>query len=363
MRIAYVCPRYPPQIGGVETHVSSLATRVADRGHDVDVLTLADDSTESVTDGGGVTVRRFPIGPLGGHFGPPRALRRYMREHAGSWDLVHAHGHGSPPALAAALASTAPLVFTPHFHGMRRSLAGRAYGTLIRSQASAVLRRAARIICVSEAEADALVGRFPRTAGRIVVIPNGTSRSPVPPRSDGPCAPQILSLGRLVEYKHVDEVIAALPHLPDDVTLQVVGDGPARPSLEDRAEREGLTQRVRFLGHVDDDRVDRALSESRVLVTMSGLEAFGLAPLDAVAAGLPVVASDIPAHREMLQHFGAERMTLVPLGASPAELATAIERAAATGPHEPPADLPTWDRVADLVLGVYGGVLDGDGAP
>ena len=86
---------------------------------------------------------------------------------------------------------------------------------------------------------------------------------------------------------------------------------------------------------------------------MSSREAFGLAPLEALGSGLPVVASDIPAHRELRDVYGNGRMTLVPLDAGPDALAEALERAVSMGRGAAPPNLPTWDRVADLTLDVY----------
>jgi 1,2-diacylglycerol 3-alpha-glucosyltransferase len=356
MRIAYVCPRYPPQIGGVETHVSEIATRLASQGHEVEVLSLAEGTGEAPREVDGVTVRRFRPGIVGGRGMVPLSLWRYLSDRKGRWDVVHAHVHASPPAVAAALARAGPLVFTPHYHGFWRSWQARVYRALIRPRATFVFRRSDRVICVSESESTRLLDEFPSIAGRVVVIPNGTSRRRARTEGRQP-QPLVLSLGRLEEYKHVDAVVAALVHLPPEFRLEVIGDGSARPALTEFAVRNGVRQRVDFLGRVNDERVDRALAESGVLVTMSELEAFSLAPLDALAAGLPVVASDIPAHRELRDRFGTDRVTLVPQGAPPEQLAGEISKAAAQGRGEPPADLPTWDRVAEMTLDLYGDVV------
>jgi 1,2-diacylglycerol 3-alpha-glucosyltransferase len=352
MKIAYVCPRYPPQIGGVETHVSEIASRLAAQGHEVEVLSMSEGRQRSTDRSRGVTVRRFPPGVVAGRGPLPLALWRYLRDARGTWDIVHAHSHASPPAVAAALARSSPLVFTPHFHGFWRSLSARLYRALIRPRAALIFRRADRVICVSEAESELLLREFPAVRGRVVVIPNGTSRRPAAGTVPAP-APTIVSLGRLEDYKNIDAVIAALPHLPEEFRLEVIGDGGSRQALADLAARDGVGHRVDFLGHVEDERVDRALGESSVLVTMSSLEAFGLAPLEAVAAGLPVVASDIPAHKELSDRFGEDRIRLVPIGAPPNELGEAIRGAAADGRREPPEELPTWDRVAELTLDLY----------
>jgi glycosyltransferase involved in cell wall biosynthesis len=355
MRIVYVCPRYPPSRGGVETHVSEIASRLARRGHEVEVLTQARDDADEVEELAGATVRRFPTVVLAGRRAIPWRLWRYLR--AGSWDVVHAHDFGRPTALAAAFPGPEPLVFTPHFHGTgepetpTQRLLDRAHRRAIRL----ILGRAACVICVSEAESELLLHDFPSAIERLVVIPNGTSRRPA---NDARRThkPLILSVGRVESYKNIDALIAALTHLPAQFKLQVIGDGSARSALAAKAAEEGKGDRVEFLGQVDDGRLDRALAESGVLATMSDREAFGLAVLDALAAGVPVVASEIPAHRELCDRYGGENMRLLPLDASPVELARAIE-AVMRDRGSPPETIPTWDRVANLTLGVYESVV------
>jgi 1,2-diacylglycerol 3-alpha-glucosyltransferase len=361
MRIAYVCPSYPPHVGGVETHVSQIASRIAAAGNHVEVLTLTDGPAPVIEELSGVVVRRHPGALLRGRFAVPWRQWRYASAHHDDWDVLHAHDYSSPTGVAAALAGTTPFVFTPHFHGRGHSAASRARHFAYRPAAAFVFARATRVICVSRAESDLLIDHYPSLADRVIVIPNGTSRlRSQPPAEDR--RPLVLSMGRLEAYKGVDTIIGAIGHLPPEITLEVIGDGPARASLAELAASEGVTARVTFLGAVDESRVDSALDEGRVLVTMSSHEAFGLAPLDALARGLPVVASDIPAHRELSEQYGNGRMTLVPIGVSPEALAEAIERAAASGVRNPPPDLPTWESVAMATLDLYRRLVSADRA-
>ena len=147
-------------------------------------------------------------------------------------------------------------------------------------------------------------------------------------------------------------MIRALPRLDGSVRLRVVGDGPAREELERLAGGLGLESRVEFTGAVSDDEVARALAEAGVLASMSTEEAFGLAPLDALACGLRVVASDIPAHRELAERWGAGRMELVGSGDYEA-LARALDEALADRVRKVPAGLPDWSDVAGLTLALY----------
>jgi glycosyltransferase involved in cell wall biosynthesis len=354
MRICYVCPRYPPEIGGIETHVSEIASRLARRGCTVEVVAQRAGGTRSTEELDGVTVRRFPV--PGSHQNRVLSLSlwRYLARRRRGWDLVHAHDYHALPALGAALAGARPLVLTAHYHGFGSSVRSRLVNAVYLPVGRLLFRRLDRVICVSEAEAALIRRHFPSARDRITVIPNGFTLAR---RADdgraGVGDPLILCLGRLEPYKNVNLVVHALRHLPSDFKLRVIGGGSAHPELTDLVGREGLRERVDLPGRVGDDLVQKALSEGSALVTMSSREAFGLAPLEALASGLPVVASDIPAHRELRDRYGEGRMTLVPLDAAPGALAEVIRRAVATGRAVAPPDLPTWDRVADLTLGAY----------
>jgi glycosyltransferase involved in cell wall biosynthesis len=186
------------------------------------------------------------------------------------------------------------------------------------------------------------------------VIPNATSRRPQ--AGGAKRKPVVLAFGRLEPSKNFGAVVDAARYLPDSFRVQVVGDGSARVALERRAAAHG-NGRVEFLGQVPDERVDRALAECAVMVTMSDREAFGLAAFEALASGAPVVASDIPAHRELRDRYGAGCMHLVPIGAPAESLAHALVDAAEAG-CTPSRELPSWDRVAEMTLDLYMEVLD-----
>jgi glycosyltransferase involved in cell wall biosynthesis len=339
----------------VEIHVASIASRLARDGFTVEVITQTRGRHTSVGEVGGVTVRRFPVAaPLKRGLSP--ALCRYLARHRGEWDLVHAHDYHALPA-AATLLCRAPLVLTPHYHGLGHSPASRLRNAIYWPLGSQVVRSAARVICVSHAEAVLLRRHFPLASPVIRVIPNGVARdrhaAGAGRRDWG-----IIYLGRLERYKNVDTVIDAVAELPQEVRLLVIGDGPSGSKLQFRAGSKGLSDRVRFLGRVSDETLGRILSRSRALVTMSSREAFGIGALEALAAGMAVVASDIPAHRELRDRY-RERIELVPLRATPGELAQIIERALDAAPFEPPQDLPTWDEAAQLTRAVYAEITEG----
>jgi glycosyltransferase involved in cell wall biosynthesis len=110
---------------------------------------------------------------------------------------------------------------------------------------------------------------------------------------------------------------------------------------------------VSFAGHVSDADLHRWLKTARLVVSLSEQEAFGLQVLEGVAAGKPVVASDIPAHREAAEYLGDGEVTFVSPEGSPLEVADAIRSALAIPTPPPIGRLPSWADVVDRTLAVY----------
>jgi phosphatidylinositol alpha-1,6-mannosyltransferase len=128
---------------------------------------------------------------------------------------------------------------------------------------------------------------------RIACVPYGADPRPPAP---APTGSTLLSVGRVVPRKGIDTVIAALRTLPPHVGYRVVGSGPDAPRLRDLAEREGVADRVRFLGRLDDAALAVEYQRSTVFVqparrTPDGqLEGYGLVYFEAAAWGRPVIA-------------------------------------------------------------------------
>jgi glycosyltransferase involved in cell wall biosynthesis len=223
---------------------------------------------------------------------------------------------------------------------------------LYRPLGKAVVRRANAIICVSDAEALLVRRDFPGSASRVHVIPNGVdvgrfqTAEPFPDRRK-----VVLAVGRLEPYKRVDRIVEAVAQLGPEYVLRVVGTGPDADVLQSRARELGLNGRVELVGRVSDEDLPRWYRTAAAYVSMSEHEAFGLTLIEAAAAGAPVVASDIPAHREV-RDLGAAA-TLVGPDATAQALAERI-RSAADGPRTSAATaLPTWDAVTRQTLQVY----------
>jgi glycosyltransferase involved in cell wall biosynthesis len=384
--VGIVAPRYAPAVGGVERYVEQLALGLAARGVPIEIVTTDPTSGhESVEKRGGITVRRFPTLAHDATYYVSPAMTRWLRHEAGRYSLLHAHNlHTLVPLAASWGAGRAhlPLVLTAHYHGIGHTPFRKALHVPYRPLARRLVRAAARVICNSDAEYQLLRRDFGANL-RAVVIPEGID----PPwaadehargtdaggteAADGTAGAadrdpdgstgrvSILSVGRLEEYKGVQRVVAALPFLPADHRLVVVGSGPARDRIEQTAARLGVSGRVVLLGHVPDHELRAWYGRAAVAVSLSRHESFGLTVLESAAAGAPVVASDIPAHRESMAYAPAGRISLVPLDAEGQTLARAITAARAQGRSTDRSAwrLPTWDTLVDGVLTAYESVL------
>lgn len=189
-----------------------------------------------------------------------------------------------------------------------------------------------RIICVAEWLAVELKN-FPKIAEKVVYVPNGVdlerfSRIPPPLRGGGwgEGAIRLLSVGRLVELKGHSCLIEALALLKEEypqVKLTLLGDGPLKNSLTRLAVKLGIGDCVEILPPVPYEEMPRVYREFDFLVFPSVSEGFPMVILEAMASRLPIVASDIPAVRGILD----ENTATLTASRNPADLAEKLKRA------------------------------------
>ncbi len=312
MRVALVCPYDWGRPGGVRTHVAGLAAELRSRGHAVDIIAAGDPSASSpglVLVGRATPVRangsvaRVTLWPAAWH-----RTRRAIR--AGDYDIVHVHEPAVPlVARAAARFGTGPVVATFHMYSPT-ARAYRVLGPLVRRP----LRALASGIAVSSAAQECASRVYPVQE----VIPNGVQlHSGIRPRRMEQPG-RILFVGRHEPRKGLAVLLDAFASLPPDVHLDLVGVEPGE--IADGA-AEGGSPRIVAHGRIDDARLAALLHEADVLCapSLKG-ESFGLVLVEAMAAGIPVVASEIPGYREVLDSRSGR---LVPPGDAPA-LAAAL---------------------------------------
>lgn len=236
-------------------------------------------------------------------------------------DVLHASSSkaGVIGRLAAVAARVPVRVFT--VHGWAFSAHSGAASALYRWADRIAGRATTATICVSQRErADGLRARTCR-ADRTVVIPNGVEVDAYPQASLESAVPRLIAVGRLAAPKDWSTLLSALTSLDSEAfaELAIVGDGPERERVEDELARRSLEGRVRLLGERDD--VPRLLAEADVFLLASRSEGLPLSVIEAMAAGLPIVASDVGGLKELVRD--GETGVLVPPG-DPVALAEAL---------------------------------------
>jgi D-inositol-3-phosphate glycosyltransferase len=324
MRIAMISEHASPlaalggvDAGGQNAHVAELAAALAGHGHEVRVYTRRDnpDLPEVVPLGDHVDVVHVPAGPPEPL--PKDELLPYMGKFAewmaddwrqdGMPEVAHAHFWMSGlAAVTAGRACGVPVVQTYHALG---SVKRRHQGAADTSPPRRIAyeRRLGRsvdaVIVQAREEIDELV-RLGVPRNRMELVPSGVNTDrfapdgPAVPRDSG--RPRILTVARLVERKGIEDLIRALPAVPD-AELVVVG-GPPEAGLDSDAYARKLNRlarackvgdRVRLAGAVPAHEMPAWYRSADVLAATPWYEPFGLSPLEAMACGVPVVASAV----------------------------------------------------------------------
>jgi phosphatidylinositol alpha-mannosyltransferase len=361
MRIAIVCPYAWDRFGGVQTHVRAQAATLRARGHEITVIaprTWSRSDRDGDLDPTGEVVRigRTISIPANGSmapiaFGPWAAagVRRALADF--NPEVVHLHEPLIPSLSGLALLNPpAPCVGT--FHASSDS--SLAYWVARPILRGAMARLRIRIV-VSDAARDLICRYFP---GDYEVIPNGVevaryaTASPV----DLGANRTVLFLGRIERRKGLEVLVQALTRLRDlESKLIVGGTGPEERACRSLAARLGVD--VQFIGGVHDDVKAGIFRSAHVYCAPAlGGESFGIVLIEAMAAGTPVVCSDLPGFRAVAEGAAA----LVPPG-DPGRLADALRRVltddrrarsmSETG--RAIADRYDWSRLAERLEDVY----------
>ena len=304
MRVGIACPYSWDVPGGVQQHVRDLTEALIGLGHDVSVIAPADDDKplpDYVVPAGKAmpvpyngSVARLAFGPLSAN-----RVRRWLR--TGAFDVLHVHEPTVPSlSLLATWAASGPIVATVHT-SMPRSRVLLASQPFLRSALEKIDGR----IAVSESARTTLVEHL---GGDAVLIPNGVATRryrQAPPLEGWPGSGGTIGfLGRIDEpRKGLAVLLAAFESLADGrpgLRLLIAGPGDA----DDWRSRlpASLRDRVVFLGSVSEEEKVRVLHSVDVFCSPNtGGESFGIVTAEAMAAGVPIVASDIPAFRQVLR--------------------------------------------------------------
>ncbi|HEY8480441.1 MAG TPA: glycosyltransferase [Spirillospora sp.] len=309
--------------GGQNVFVAELAAELGRRGHDVTVYTRRDAPAqpERVRLAPGVTVEHVPAGPP--EHVPKDELLPWMHDFgrylARRWaadapDVAHAHfwmsGLAAIQAAQTSASRRVPVVQTFHALGTvkRRHQGDGDTSPASRVRLERALGRAVDTVIATCADEVAELAAMGVPSDRVRVVPCGVDADLFSPGTGGAAdgtagRHRLVVVSRLVERKGVDTAIEALAHLPDAELL--VAGGPPRDDLgrdpEVRrlravARDAGVAGRVAFLGRLGRGEVPALLRSASLALSLAWYEPFGMVPLEAMACGVPVVASAVGGH-------------------------------------------------------------------
>ncbi len=356
------------ELGGGQTHVVDLLRGMRD---DLDVE-LATGERGYLTDAAvelGVPTHVLPdlVQPMS-PLQDARALRQAVNLlRAIRPDLVHVHtSKAGIIGRAAAKLTGVPSVFTAHTwcFAEATSLKWKLIGTPIERLAG---HWCGRIINVSDANRGLALKKGVASARKHVTIHNGIADSKHRARPGVKVVPRILMLARFAPQKAQDLLVEALRLIDAPYELLFVGDGPTRAAVERQVSSAGLSEKIRFLGQRLD--VAELMASAQIFALFTHWEGFPISILEAMRAGLPVVASDVGGVREAIDESCGRVIAPRDVGEFRTALNSLIKSpvlrqelgAAARARYETEY---TVEGMLERTIAVYRGVLNGtNGSP
>lgn len=210
------------------------------------------------------------------------------------------------------------------------------------------------------AETSARLYEFIGERASVTLVPNGIDTAVIAEVSASPCTADVVTVGRLIEHKRVHvllEAIAALHSRGVRATCRIIGDGPDRLGLQQQAQTLGIDAYVEFRSDVREQKeLYSLIKASRLFVSLSAREGFGIAALEAIACGIPVLTTSAP---DNLAQYLVKRYTQGSIcGTSVSEVTDAVERVLS----QPISDNSStdswvaeysWGKMVDLIVNVY----------
>ncbi len=236
LRIALVSSGFPPQLGGTELYLARLADGLASLGCEVDVLVQRRHTDAPVPRlqnlGSGARVHWFPSRTRSRRFPVAPSLIRFLRHNRRRYDVIHGHNFHALPGPMAVLLAQGPAVFNAHYHGGGHTPAARALHRVYRPIGARATRTATALIANSDFEAELVSAHFCVPRDSITVLYPGVDLDNILAAAPyDTSSPVILTGGRLENYKQVNLAISALPFLPTQAQLCVLGEGPRLSDL------------------------------------------------------------------------------------------------------------------------------------
>lgn len=316
MKILQISALFTPHIGGIETHVYTLSRYLVKKGHDVTVFTSKLPKTQNYEIIDGIKVHRFRNmwSPLNNQVVPGIFFR--LLKKAGEFDLIHVHGHLQFTSNVAALHKKIggrPLVLTSHGtveYEDWRGIINRVYNA---SVGKLTVKSADKIIALTSRQAK-IIEEMGARKEDITIIPNGVDLERIKLSAGENTFKSkyglsekkiILYVGGLIPRKGLNYLIESMNDVNGDVALVIVGGELSshkgvKDNLENLVKSEKL-QNVVFTGNLTGQGLEDAYSSADVFVLPSLAEGLAIALLEAMAYGIPVIATDIPGNSGIIK--------------------------------------------------------------
>lgn len=381
MKIGILTWEFPPRIvGGVARHCHGLAKALAHKESDVHVITLGFPGAPGYEEINGVSVHRFPIELGHPNFITWTLLFNHFLEKGLSdlsqkvkLDLIHVHDWlTAPSGISFKHFMNKPLVITVHSTEHGRSSLHSPDSYTIDGIEWWSTYEANKIIVASHSMKGEVCGHFHVPAEKVEIIPNGidvtkfdmsTDRQAVRRRYDVQSHEKlVLCVGRLVPQKGIEYLIRAIPAIADrypQAKFIFVGEGWMRDYLESVSRSTGHHWKIKFTGFIPDQELTALMTSADVLVIPSVYEPFGIVALEGMAAGVPVVASQVGGLAEVIEH---DRTGVFVYPRNPDSIAWGVGHVLSNPDHanwitknasEKVQKTYSWEAIADRTVDIY----------
>lgn len=303
--IVQVLSYYPPHLGGMENCAARIVEELVDKGYNVSVYTSS--IGYSRKEAPALKTQIYYLKSI--EFAhTPIMFTLFFRllalpRHA----LIHLHvAHAFSPEIVYLISKLKGIPYIAHIH-LDVDASG-TLGFLLETYKKLflkrVLRSAAKIICLTEPQKKLIAAKYALPLESVVVIPNGVSEEYfIAKQRRENVVPRLLFVGRLVAQKNLPLLIEAISQMHTEVYLDIVGDGEDRENIEALIRQHQL-QNVKLYGQKTGKELIEHYRTADIFVLPSFKEGVSLAMLEALASGLPVVASDLPEIHQVLGECG-----------------------------------------------------------
>lgn len=288
MKILYTITK--SEIGGAQVHVLQLAKHMKDEGHAVAIMSsplgwLENEATK-------LGIRFYPNPYFANSFNPFRALKAFSLVKKTSLefspDIVHAHSSFAGVITRIAIRNKIPTIFTAHSWAFTNG------ASVFRKVVASIVERyiskySSKIICVSEFDRKLALRFRIAQSEKLVAVHNGVKNQD----TNSIRSNSIVSVGRLTYPKEYGLLLEAFKQAKVSMNLEIIGDGPDKESILEKIIDLGLTDRVSLLGALAPEEVRNKLSSASVFALISKHEGLPLTIIEAMSAGLPVIASRV----------------------------------------------------------------------